>query len=590
MKVPTCEKVTAVLTPVFALRGEDDLGIGDTAALRDFIDWAADCGVKVVKLLPINETGSDHSPYNAISSRALEPATLHLSPDHVPGLQAEHVENILAEFPPDEDLDFVDYPRVKLLKQAVLENAFNAFFNQCEPLADELCADLDAFASREEGWLREYTLFRALMERGKDGEAWSQWPAELQSPEGARQWVAGLALSEQAYIHQRVMFFTYVQWVAFRQWRDVKAHAESRGIALMGDIPFGVSHHSADVWARRHLFQSGWYGGTPPDKFFKHDAFVQKWGQNWGIPLYDWDAHRAEDLAWWRERVSGVREFFDLFRIDHILGFFRVYGFPWSPELNEEFAGMSEAEVKVRTEGRLPRFHPRPDDNQANREKNRAEGASLLQQLLEEAGQGNVIGEDLGEIPEYVPGCLRALGIGGYKVPQWQQQPDGSLVDGDSYEPVSVAAYGTHDHDPMRAMWETLAANANHDLDAAGQLQALSNFAGISAADEAPYLPVVHSKLVAALLRTNSWMAVFMITDVFARSERFNFPGVASDDNWTRRLHKTVSELRSDPLTRVFKSLVTSLRPSPMLVQEKPLISHEKAHHPLSSTRPCAGS
>src|SRR4029450_2460521 len=128
------------------------------------------------------------------------------------------------------------------------------------------------------------------------------------------------------------------------------------------DIPFGVSYYSADVWAHPQLFQSGWCGGTPPDKIFKHDPFVQKWGQNWGIPLYDWNAMRATHFAWWRQRVRMVREFFHLFRIDQWLGFYRIYGFPWRPEQNGVFLALDETAATARTNGLLPCFHPRPDD------------------------------------------------------------------------------------------------------------------------------------------------------------------------------------------------------------------------------------
>ena len=108
----------------------------------------------------------------------------------------------------------------------------------------------------------------------------------------------------------------------------MKAHAEQRGVALMGDIPFGVSYYSADVFSRPNEFMLDWFGGAPPEPLFKDDAFTQKWGQNWGIPLYRWSAMRANNFQWWRERVRGTRRIFHLFRIDHVQGFYRVYAFP----------------------------------------------------------------------------------------------------------------------------------------------------------------------------------------------------------------------------------------------------------------------
>ena len=101
----------------------------------------------------------------------------------------------------------------------------------------------------------------------------------------------------------RLGFFCYVQWIAQQQWRDIKAHAEQRGVALMGDIPFGVSYYSSDVFSRTDEFLLDWFGGAPPEPHFKDDPFTQKWGQNWGIPLYRWSAMRANNFQWWRERV-----------------------------------------------------------------------------------------------------------------------------------------------------------------------------------------------------------------------------------------------------------------------------------------------
>src|SRR5947199_5697208 len=117
----------------------------------------------------------------------------------------------------------------------------------------------------------------------------------------------------------------------------MKSYAEAHGVALMGDIPFGVSYYSADVFARPDEFMLEWSGGAPPEPYFKDDAFTQKWGQNWGIPLYRWDQMRADNFAWWRQRVRGLRHLFHVFRIDHVLGFYRIHSFPWRPEENIRF-------------------------------------------------------------------------------------------------------------------------------------------------------------------------------------------------------------------------------------------------------------
>ncbi len=124
-----------------------------------------------------------------------------------------------------------------------------------------------------------------------------------------------------------------------------QAYAEERGVALMGDIPFGVSYYSADVFSRPDEFALDWSGGAPPEPYFKDDEFTQKWGQNWGIPLYRWDVMRSDNFAWWRQRVRGVQNF-SVFRIDHVLGFYRIYAFPWRPTRNQEFLPLDLGEMR----------------------------------------------------------------------------------------------------------------------------------------------------------------------------------------------------------------------------------------------------
>jgi len=563
MNFPLSQKITAVLVPVFALRGKGDLGIGDTACLKEFIDWAAETGVNVVKMLPVNETGEDNSPYNAISSQALDPALLHLAPDSVPGLKQAHIDAALQAHPVSEgEQQAVEYARVKPRKRMILEGAFRAFCEDGFPGSDALSDEFETFISEQEGWLRIYSIYRSLLDMHAGNENWRTWSEEYRSPANVLKWYTNLDISAQAEFTEKTMYFCYVQWVAYRQWTSVRKYAHGRNIALMGDIPFGISPCSADVWGYSDLFVTGWYGGTPPDKYFEHDAFVKKWGQNWGIPLYEWDVHREQNLAWWRERVSGVRQFFDLFRIDHILGFFRTYGFPWSPEYNEQYLHLSEEEVKARTGGALPRFHPRADDSETNCALNAEEGEGLLAGLLEEAGKGSVVGEDLGEVPDYVAPTLRRLGIAGYKVPQWLTEPDGSLVSGAAYERLSITTYGTHDHAPLRTVWESLAERAALDLEGAGAMQALANFAGLPPPQqELPYSMEIHEALVRALLSTNSWMAVLSFLDVFARTERINLPGVSGSENWTARMHAPVASLFSDPFTLLLAELIRELRP-----------------------------
>jgi 4-alpha-glucanotransferase len=553
------DRIAGVLVPLFAIRGQGDLGIGDTASLIEFIDWAAENGLHLVKLLPINETGGDHSPYNALSSRALDPTTIRTSPEALRDLSREEYEAAQTEAASGTlKGSTVDYDVVKPLKRRLLEAAFARFGRNQFSRKSARAREFLRFTEEQGGWLDDYALFRTLLE-DHAGRCWDSWPEEHRSPEAARRWLAALGKRQGEAFARRMRFFAYVQWIAFTQWREVKAHAAGRGVGLMGDIPFGISYQSADRWSHPQLFRTGWCGGTPPDRIFKHDAFVQKWGQNWGIPLYDWPAHACDDFQWWRQRVGGIREFFDLFRIDHVLGFYRIYGFPWAPDRNAEFLPLTQEEAQARTGGVLPGFQPRPDDTPENKEQNRRDGERYLTAILEEAGRGRVIGEDLGEVPDYVRPNLQALGIAGYKVPQWEKRWDGSLIPGAEYERLSLATYATHDHDPLRAMWEQLVRDAATPAGdgARYELRVLCDYAGLPSQPPPPkFTREVHLALLRALFQSNSWIAVAMITDLFGRSERFNSPGVASGANWTQRLHAPIGELRAEPLLPSIRQLL----------------------------------
>ena len=543
------QRIAGVLIPIFALRSEGDMGIGDVGHLRRFVEWAAGAGFALVQLLPINETGGDNSPYNAISSMALDPTTLELTPAALPDLTDEDLRAVEAEFGPSPGGGGpVRYSRVKPLKLALLRRAFSHFERELGGNVERMQAWLD-FRRQQAAWLDGYTLFRALMDRHGGTECWDRWPAGQQTFARASEWETSLPDDENAAFAKTKAFFAYVQWVAYAQWEALKEFAGERGVALMGDIPLGVSYYSADFFANPELFEEGWSGGAPPEPYFKDDAFTQKWGQNWGIPVYDWAAMRRDDYRWWRQRIGGVRDLFHVFRIDHILGFYRIYSFPWRPERNAEFLPLSADEARERCGGRLPLFKAQGDDTWEQRQANCAAGEELLRMVLDASGDTWLIGEDLGTVPDYVRPNLDKLGIAGFKIPIWEPDPrTGGVLLGSDYARLSLATFGTHDHEPLLAFWKRshrLTPEERHEL------YKLAGFAGLSYEEVSGELGEgIHEKLMAALFRSNSWIAVCMITDLLSREERFNVPGTAADSNWSQRMHVTLETLLSDPAYR----------------------------------------
>lgn len=546
-------KIAGILAPLFALRGKNDLGVGDVGALRELVDWAAENGLKVIQVLPVNETGNDNSPYNAISSVALDPLTIEMTPDAVPGLSAEMIELERKRFFFRQMYQgAVLYQLVKPLKRAILRRAFEQFEKTSWAARDALALEFAQWKEQEAGWLEGFVFFRVLMAEHDGSERWDRWPEEHRTLKKASQWLAAQEEDVRGAWNQRMLEVAFVQWVAWRQWRGVKTYAESRGVALMGDVPFGVSLFSADYFSSPEIFDDLWSGGAPPEPAFQGDLFTQRWGQNWGVPLYRWDVLWERDLDWWRQRVRKVREVFHFFRIDHVLGFYRVYGFPWRPELNAEFAGLSTEQVQERTGGLLPRFHPRPDETSEQRAANRAEGERLLRALAEETGRYRLMGEDLGTVPEYVRPSLESLDLCGFKVPMWENGPQGGLIPGSEYGRLSVATYATHDHEPLRTLWtqwmRTIAlGESGGEQEARGrdhawwEVRRLAGWAGFEVPRILPFSHV-HELFLRGLLSCNSWLVVFMVTDLFGTAQRFNVPGAVADSNWSERLPLPVAE------------------------------------------------
>ena len=552
------KRIAGILVPLFALRGKDDIGIGDTGALREFIDWAAGIGFKLVQLLPINEIGADNSPYNAISALAIEPTTLQLGPNSPQDLTREDFDAALAEV----DLGRlrrggVKYRHVKKLKRRLLEKAFANFSARA---SEDRKSGFRKFCEEEAAWLHDYAFFRVLMEENDDSPAWNRWPAQHQSIERARTWLHSLPQDQQAAITNRQNYFCYVQWTAHQQWREIKSYAEERGVALMGDIPFGVSYYSADVFARRDEFVLDWAGGAPPEPYFKDDEFTQKWGQNWGIPLYRWDRMRANNFEWWGERVRAVRRIFHLFRIDHVLGFYRIYAFPWRPRKNKQFLPLDRNQMLERTSGRAPHFVPRDDETPENCEANKRDGEEYLRVVLDEAGATRVIGEDLGTVPDYVRPNLRSLGVAGFKIPQWEVHNE-RVTPGDEYERLSVATYTTHDHKPIRALWEEAFERPTATSEQSRfELAKIAVFARFDPKiDKVDFEKDFYPAIMEALFKSNAWIAVVMITDLLARKYRFNVPGTTAKSNWTRRMQRSVAQLRSSRKTQARMRLIHEL-------------------------------
>lgn len=306
-------RTAGLVAPLFSLRSEEDWGIGDFGVLREAIDFAAEAGMHAVQLLPINDTTStrdtaDSYPYNAISVDALHPIYIDLNA--LPPLPETEQATFLSEAKALRALPAVDYPQVLALKERYLRRSFELWGK--DDLASEAFQN---FYQAAASWLRPYALYCVLRDHFGTGAPtqWAGW--EVYDEDKATAYLDDPAHAEA------VSYYYWLQFILDGQMQEVRSYAEARRIFLKGDLPIGVAPHSVDVWRTPHLFHTEQSAGAPPDDFAAD-------GQNWGFPTYDWTAMQAEDFRWWRQRFEQQARYFHAFRIDHILGFFRIWEVP----------------------------------------------------------------------------------------------------------------------------------------------------------------------------------------------------------------------------------------------------------------------
>ena len=301
-----------VALPVSALRTARSVGIGQFTDLVPFVDWAAEAGIAIVQLLPVNDTVKTHDwadsyPYDVISVRALHPMYLDLDELRI----AEIASSVSAARRQLDPEPVIAFERVMETKLELARRGYDIAL----PWLD-MDRDFAAFVEDQWEWLGPYSLWCVLRDRSGTADH-SKWPAHQRFDEAALEPIPHSRSAE----HDDRRFHCWVQYHLHRQLGDAAAHARRRGVALKGDLPIGVSPHSVETWMHADLFHHGTQAGAPPD------AFAVR-GQNWGFPTYDWEAMAGDGFAWWQDRFRAMAAYFDAYRIDHVLGFFRIWEVP----------------------------------------------------------------------------------------------------------------------------------------------------------------------------------------------------------------------------------------------------------------------
>ena len=408
MRFPRASGVLLHPTSLPGPHGSGDFG----ANAYHFVDWLVAAGQKLWQILPLGGIGPGNSPYMSTSAFAGNVLLIDLAELQRRGwLTAEEIT------PPaglaEQRLNFASVVPFRMDRLARAAQRFAA-----QASAEER-ADLQAFCERHADWLPEHVLFMTLAEQ-HNWRDWSSWDAPL----AARNPVA-LAAARQIHA-ERIAFWTFCQWCFFRQWLALKAYANGKGIAVIGDAPIFIAHQSAEVWARPELFQLDAHGrpsvvaGVPPDVF-------SETGQRWGNPLYRWEAHARDGYAWWVQRIRRIFELVDIVRIDHFRGFAGYWEIP-----------ASEATA---VKGR---WLPGP-------------GEALFEAIARELGALPIIAEDLGVITPDVVALRRQFAFPGMRILQFAfEGGSGNAYLPHNHEPDTVVYTGTHDNDTTPGWWHSL--------------------------------------------------------------------------------------------------------------------------------------
>lgn len=481
--------------PLFALRSQASCGIGEFYDLIPLIKWCKDIDFDVIQLLPLNDNGNDASPYSALSAYALNP--LHLSLTKLPGLESSQLlQNLIHELQSLNNTQRISYKSVQAGKEKFFKEYFRLFFDSLSKTEN-----YDIFLEQN-SWLYSYALFKTLKIQ-RNWESWERWKD-----------IDDLSVNFEKLLNQHqedIAFHIFTQYLCFQQLEDVRNQAKQSGVLIKGDIPILINRESADVWAFPQLFQLEYSAGAPPDMYSKD-------GQKWGFPIYNWKSMEQYQYFWWIQRLKVAERLYDLYRLDHIVGFFRIWAIP--PALSSK-QGKFIPEDKSQW---IP------------------QGEKIMRMML---GNSSMlpIGEDLGEVPPEVRKCMRSLGICGTKVMRWERnwETDKSFIDIRDYPIESMTTVSTHDSETLVLWWR------DHPEEA----KAYANTKGWTyqshITQEQLFSILYDSHHSASLFHINLLQEYFsLIPDMTwpnPADERINIPGIVSEKNWTYRFRPTVEEI-----------------------------------------------
>lgn len=558
-----------IVVPLFSLHTAGSSGIGDFGDLKRFAAWAAGAGLSAVQILPVNDTNTDGTwrdanPYNPVSAFALNPVYIDLR-ELAARYRLRPEAKSLWRSARLNGKRLIDYESALKCKSKALK----AIYREAK---GSLGADrkFRAFVAENEDWLTPYAAYRSM--RGK--------PESPRAPQTDRGSCGGTEAQDAADKAQaeETQYWLFLQYTAFRQMKAARDFARRRGVILKGDIPIGVNPCGADVRACPSLFNLDKSAGTPPD-------FFSKEGQNWGFPTYNWEEMERDGFAWWKRRFAVMSRNFDACRIDHVLGFFRIWEMPrgertaengrFSPALpltKEEIGRAIPAKPEytdalfLRDEKREDLFHVKInarsepayrsldekrkkafdklyDDFFCKRHESLwAQGAVRKLGATANAARMLPCAEDLGMLPSNIGETLDSLGILSLQVQSMPKRPGAQFADTARYPYRSVATISTHDMPPFRLWWKR---NPKAARDYARMLRtAYTPEASVEACEKAVRLHL-DSPSMLCMLSFQDWTSVCGHTRAACSGEQINNPA-SPGRNWRYKTHLSIEDLERD--------------------------------------------
>ena len=413
-------KRAGVVVPLFLVYSQKSIGIADFSDLKLVCDWLKETGMSILQLLPLNDTGFNFLPYDCESGFALEPVYLNM--EDLSGVDTfrflEEIKLLKEKFPITGRVNYI-------IKKEKLELLWHIY----QEAKNFLPSEFKEYKDINKFWLKDYCLFKVIKEKFLQ-RSWEEWPFALKER-------LNLLDFEKENV-DKIEFYAWLQWQAYKQFKTVKAYAQKKGILLMGDLPLLVSRDSADVWAKREYFKLHLSSGAPADMYYFK-------GQRWGMPTYNWENISKNNYDYIIEKLRYAENFYDIFRIDHVVGIFRIWSIPKEEPL--ESAGMNG--FFDPTDERLWEEH----------------GRRILSIMVKSTDM-LACAEDLGTVPACSYKVLKELGIPGIEVLRWNKdwQNTYNFKSPQDYRALSIATLSTHDSSNIEAWWNFEAGTVDEEL------------------------------------------------------------------------------------------------------------------------------